>query len=825
MRTILINRKGTLINLPIATSLALGGVIVGDNLTINASGEINLPVASTTQLGGIIVGANLSITNGVLNATGGSGSGTGEWGYIGGDLTKQTDLYFAFVTLNTLQTISAVKTFSVTPILSEASAILSFSSTTGAKQITTGGTTNFALMPGGNVGVKTTTPLEALQIGGSASANLGIRLNSAGDTYLKFREGAGDYGFTINYDGDGTNNLNILTHDNDVTGVVKVSIARSTGYVGIATAAPAYPLDVNGVGMFRSNLLVKAYLGTDNFVSETTGWRATYAGHLDMRSIFTNQMVAKSFIADLDLALLSGHIVTKSVTQISRDFTVVAVDSTVKVYVEALPGFPTSQVFADDDWVRFQVINRDGGLTWTVVWATVNTSTFTDEGGGEQSYTLTIKYAGALDAAVGEMVYAGGAAQDFGQSGDGFIQQEAASTYTDSGRPWLQVATWVTDPSDSDNITVRARLGNLEGITGQDGFGLVTRKDNDNYVSQWWLSDTDWGIRGAVAGSTVFQLGDTNEIAGFTIDAVEGIYAGTGATRVQMKVGGGFWAGDTAIGDAPFSVTNAGVLKAVSGTIGGWGLDTDAIYTGTKSTGDGLNVANDGITFADDGGIHAGNFYINADGEVGVKNLKFSYTKAGALMLDGDEISNPYNYPGKQGYILINQTLYDASQNISVFIGNGKGSNFFGVNTPADGDIVSYEDHTFQKEIIAESAGTFTGTLTANGSLVANSTFKTAYGRVKKITRITESTLLTAANHIVICNNTVGIEVDLPLAPVTGQEFVIKRMTASGVIVDGNGNNILKHDSATPVGTTDITGTRAWTLVYDGILWQAISST
>jgi len=775
-RRILINRKGTLINLPIATD---------------------------SSLGGIIVGANLSINNGVLNASAGEG-GVGDWGSIGGTLTDQKDLYFAFVTLDTEQSITEEKTFTVTPILSEDSAVLSLSSTTGVKQITTGGTTNLALMPGGKVGIGTTTPLEALQVGGTASANLGIRINSGGDTYIKFREGEGDYGFSINYDGDDTNNFNIISHDNDAVGVRRVSIARSTGYVGIATAAPEYPLDVNGVGMFRSNLLVKEYLGTDNFVSETTGWRATYAGHLDMRSIFTNQMVAKSFIADLDLALLSGHIVTKSVTQISRDFTVVAVDSTVKVYVEALPGFPTSQVFADDDWVRFQVINRDGGLTWTVVWATVNTSTFTDEGGGEQSYTLTIKYAGALDAAVGEMVYAGGAAQDFGQSGDGFIQQEAASTYTDSGRPWLQVATWVTDPSDSDNITVRARLGNIGGITGQDGFGFVTRKDNDNYVSQWWLSDTDWGIRGAVAGSTVFQLGDTNEIAGFTIDAVEGIYAGTGATRVQMKAGAGFWAGATAIGDAPFSVTVAGVLKAVSGTIGGWNLDDDAIYTGTKSTGDGFN-ATPGITYAADGSIHSPSFYLDASGGIGIKNGYIETNPEGwwvgdrGMRIEGGSITEPF--ADAHSNIIFNYTGYNGG-------------------TTRSRGIIIYDGKNNQ---LAYFSG-FTPSIDFNVNTDVEGIFTTESGRVKKIQRITTTTTLTTAHHIIICNNTSSIDVDLPSSPTTGQEFIVKRINSGGVRIDGNGKTIYRNDSTTPDSTIDITSTNAWCLVYDGTNWNTVST-
>lgn len=66
-------------------------------------------------------------------------------------------------------------------------------------------------------------------------------------------------------------------------------------------------------------------------------------------------------------------------------------------------------------------------------------------------------------------------------------------------------------------------------------------------------------------------------IAGFTIDGTEGLYAGAAATRVQMKPGAGFWAGATAIGDAPFSVTNAGALKSTSGEIAGWTVSATSI--------------------------------------------------------------------------------------------------------------------------------------------------------------------------------------------------------------------------------------------------------
>lgn len=62
--------------LPPATTSTLGGVIVGDNLTVDGSGRVSatagqtyeLPAATTSALGGVIVGVGLNVTaNGTLS--------------------------------------------------------------------------------------------------------------------------------------------------------------------------------------------------------------------------------------------------------------------------------------------------------------------------------------------------------------------------------------------------------------------------------------------------------------------------------------------------------------------------------------------------------------------------------------------------------------------------------------------------------------------------------------------------------------------------------------------------------------------------------------
>lgn len=71
-----LSATGTTYTLPIASAATLGGIKVGNNLSIDTDGVLSthapytLPTASASTLGGIKVGSNLSIdSNGVLSAT------------------------------------------------------------------------------------------------------------------------------------------------------------------------------------------------------------------------------------------------------------------------------------------------------------------------------------------------------------------------------------------------------------------------------------------------------------------------------------------------------------------------------------------------------------------------------------------------------------------------------------------------------------------------------------------------------------------------------------------------------------------------------------
>ena len=72
------------------------------------------------------------------------------------------------------------------------------------------------------------------------------------------------------------------------------------------------PLTLDPAGDVVS-LAASTSVQTANYASQLTGWRATYAGEGDFRYLYTDEMHAKSFIADLEQALAGGQIISKSV--------------------------------------------------------------------------------------------------------------------------------------------------------------------------------------------------------------------------------------------------------------------------------------------------------------------------------------------------------------------------------------------------------------------------------------------------------------------------------------------------------------------------------
>jgi len=82
----------------------------------------------------------------------------------------------------------------------------------------------------------------------------------------------------------------------------------------------------------------------------------------------------------------------------------------------------------------------------------------------------------------------------------------------------------------------------------------------------------------------------------------------------------------------------SGTIHSADGEIGGWTIDTDAIYTGSKHVTDGYGTS--GITFADTGGIHSPTFYIDDDGDIGIraKEVIYAYIISDDVIISHDSV-------------------------------------------------------------------------------------------------------------------------------------------------------------------------------------------
>ena len=301
-------------------------------------------------------------------------------------------------------------------------------------------------------------------------------------------------------------------------------------------------------------------------------------------------------------------------------------------------------------------------------------------------------------------------------------------------------------------------------------------------------------IKGAITATS-------GVIGGFTSDPTDGFYAGTGATRVQMKPGAGFWAGATAIADAPFSVTQAGAVKATSGVIGGWTIGTDAIYTGTKKITDGFST--DGITMASDGSLHAESFFINADGSINIRtSLGSTYFE-----LKGDTFKM---YNGGVESIVLDS---DATRNIPALkLYNGTyWATFFpdclrfaGVTTTAY-NVFSWGLTSFETWKNLKVKGGFT--------LEGHST-----------TSSTTYTLLNSdSSFIYLSGATAAVTVNLPASGMSvGQiHVIVNATTAWAITVQGNGNTI--YDGGASYTSRPVGDRESFSFMWNGSCWSTTS--
>jgi len=208
--------------------------------------------------------------------------------------------------------------------------------------------------------------------------------------------------------------------------------------------------------------------------------RISYAGEGDFRYLFTDELHAKSFIADLEQALAGGQIISKSVAVLAADFALPGAGSAATLQVRDLPSAPNMAVFQSGDYVGLRQFSRSGG-SLTIGWAWGTVTNYADQPDGTQTWTFT-RHATTPGSASGTIA-ADSIVLDFGVSGNGFYEVNAIDGLYAANSPYAQIVTWQTHPATQ---SVRTRFGNLRGITNVDGeFGLFAGSGTavtDRYV-------------------------------------------------------------------------------------------------------------------------------------------------------------------------------------------------------------------------------------------------------------------------------------------------------------------------------------------------------
>lgn len=293
----------------------------------------------------------------------------------------------------------------------------------------------------------------------------------------------------------GTNTLGLLDSAADVSGGQSVLLRSASGNVKllsvtvptINTAAGNLTITAAGdllLGAGGGNVIVNpsALLKSFNYSSKTTGWGISYAGSGDFRSLYSDELVVKLFIADLEQALAGGQIISKSVAVLDQVFTAPAAGATALLVVRDLPSASGMRTFENGDYLRLRTMSRSGGgLTVADCWGTVVLDTTYGASGFDastktQRYTLT-RSAGTIGAgnppggmSAGTQIQPDAIILDYGTSGNGIVETTAIDGTWGENAPYTQTATWTGHPATG--LVTRTRSGNLKGITGVAEFGF-----------------------------------------------------------------------------------------------------------------------------------------------------------------------------------------------------------------------------------------------------------------------------------------------------------------------------------------------------------------
>ena len=357
-----------------------------------------------------------------------------------------------------------------------------------------------------NIGINKTASADYMWLGYSSS--VGLRQFADGDTVIQTKLTIGasepDESYPLSVTGITYTTTGFVT-----PGYVVAASHVKTNYV--------YDADDITIGSTTGSVRLeddKAFL-TETFDSSfpQTGFRigpTSISGQYSVSAgvgLF-DELRVRIFVADETRVDRGNQYWTKSFGIVADEFTTPgAINGTVTVKFEDSPAL-SGAIFSANDWILFQVLDIDTGITLSSVWGQV--TSYADLSGsdeGKQSWTFTLK-----SGPTSQKIRKGQSAIDFGATGAALIH---LSTVDPNGSPYIKMRRWTgANPYTPANFHTYIQLGYLSSISNPNyspsGYGLYIESESGN--SSFLVADAN-GVRLQNLSIKAFSTNQTVDLA------------------------------------------------------------------------------------------------------------------------------------------------------------------------------------------------------------------------------------------------------------------------------------------------------------------------
>lgn len=360
----------------------------------------------------------------------------------------------------------------------------------------------------------------------------------------------------------------LTTPTGSTTRAERVRISDA-GYVGIGTTTPSAALDVIGSAEVSGNLTVSGYMA-NSLIPVTNDLYSLGDPAKLWKDAWISTIYAVVY-AEATAQLFGGYsIIGKTVGSTESDLAADGTQVDLGVAIAPLPQWMVIRAHDSSGAVKAEYMSIDSLSTGT-------------------TYNVTRDLA---DSHATDPEWVSGTPWLLlGVEGDGRLEM-----FSYSGIPRISLFTQGATYNASNELM---RIGGLDGMPGMSGspgeYGFYV---GDNTGTQFLTYyDGNLAIGGAVTAATGY-IGGTS---GWVIATGKMTSTGIGLATAAGDATYAIWAGDNTPANAEFSVTHAGAVKGTSGSMGGWTLGATSLTDTAGAVG--LSSA---VTGGDDIRIWAG---------------------------------------------------------------------------------------------------------------------------------------------------------------------------------------------------------------------------